>query len=188
MAWIALTGGCILWAVFYGLDVYTHHNEAVVLPDVRGLTVEEAGRFFRSKKLRYSVVDSVGDAPVPAGTIAELVPRVGARVKEGRIVFLTVHTPWARMRGVPDVCDLSVREAEELLKSMDFYAVQRKYVAGDYKDLVCGLELEGRLLEPEEKVWPGAALNLLVEDGQGRLPEEEEEDSLEAEAFIDQAF
>jgi beta-lactam-binding protein with PASTA domain len=177
MLLVALVSLGILFGVFYGLDVYTHHNEAVAVPDVRGLTVDEASRFFVSKKLRFSVVDSVAISNVPPGTIADIIPTVGAKVKEGRIVFLTVHSPGARLRSVPDVSDLSVREAEELLKSMDFYAVQRKYVAGNYRDLVIGLELGGCVLDPGEKVLPGAAISLLVEDGQGKIPEEEPADS-----------
>jgi beta-lactam-binding protein with PASTA domain len=175
MALVALS---VLVGFFYWLDIYTHHNEAVAVPDVRGLSVDEASSFFASKKLRFSVVDSIATSSVPAGMIADMVPSAGSKVKEGRIVFLTIHSPGARLKGVPDVSDLSVREAEELLKSMDFYAVQRKYVAGDYRDLVIGLELGDRILTPGEKVLPGAAINLLVEDGYGKIPEEEPVDSL----------
>jgi beta-lactam-binding protein with PASTA domain len=174
---MALVAMGILCGVFYWLDVYTHHNEAVAVPDVRGLTVGEASPFFASKSLRFSVVDSVATSSVPPGTIADIVPSVGAKVKEGRIVFLTIHSPGARLRTVPDVSDLSVREAEELLKSMDFYAVQRKYIPGNYRDLVIGLELGDRILTPGEKALPSAAINLLVEDGQGVMPEEEPADS-----------
>ena len=35
----------ILWGLIYGtlvwLDIYTRHNEAVVIPDVKGMTIEE---------------------------------------------------------------------------------------------------------------------------------------------------
>jgi beta-lactam-binding protein with PASTA domain len=178
---VAAVATGILFGVFYALDVYTHHNEAVVVPDVRGLTVDEVSYFLASKKLRFNVVDSIATSSVPPGTVAEMLPAPGAKVKEGRIVFLTVHSPNARLRGVPDVSDLSVREAEELMKSMEFYAVQRKYVPGDYRDLVVGLELGGRILEPGERALPGAAINLLVEDGRGRLPEEAPFDSLTEE-------
>jgi beta-lactam-binding protein with PASTA domain len=175
---IAAVATGILFGVFYGLGIYTHHNEAVVVPDVKGLTVDEAAGFLASKKLRFNVIDSIATGSVPPGTVAEMIPSSGAKVKEGRIVFLTVHSPSARLKGVPDVSDLSVREAEELLKSMEFYATQRKYVPGDYRDLVIGLELGGRLLESGERVLPGAAINLLVEDGRGKLPEETSTDSL----------
>ena len=39
----------ITWGLIYGtllwLDSYTRHNQAVVIPDVKGLTIEKADRF-----------------------------------------------------------------------------------------------------------------------------------------------
>ncbi len=40
----------IVWGLIYGtlvwLESYTRHNEAVVVPDVKGLTIEKAEPFF----------------------------------------------------------------------------------------------------------------------------------------------
>ena len=45
----------ILWGLIYGtlvwLDIYTRHNEAVVIPDVKGMTLEEAAPFLFSLKM-----------------------------------------------------------------------------------------------------------------------------------------
>lgn len=44
----------ILWGLIYGtlvwLDIYTRHNEAVVIPDVKGMTMEEAAPFLAEKE------------------------------------------------------------------------------------------------------------------------------------------
>lgn len=50
----ALVFGALKW-----LDSYTRHNEAVVVPDVKGLGMEEAAEFFKNSNLRYNVIDSV---------------------------------------------------------------------------------------------------------------------------------
>ena len=50
----ALVFGTLKW-----LDSYTRHNEAVVVPDVKGLGMEEAAEFFKNSNLRYNVIDSV---------------------------------------------------------------------------------------------------------------------------------
>ena len=76
----ALVFGTLKW-----LDSYTRHNEAVVVPDVKGLGMEEAAEFFKNSNLRYNVIDSVFSKDVKPGAIVELVPMAGSKVKEGRI-------------------------------------------------------------------------------------------------------
>ena len=83
---IAIIIGTLQW-----LDHYTLHNEAVVVPDVKGLTLDEADEFFKNSKLRYNVVDSVFSKDVAPGAIVELVPVAGSKVKENRIVFVTIN-------------------------------------------------------------------------------------------------
>ena len=38
--------GLLLFGTLKGIDIYTHHGEAVVVPDVKGMTVGEAGKGF----------------------------------------------------------------------------------------------------------------------------------------------
>ena len=82
-----LTGG-IIWGVLNWLDVYTRHNEAIVVPDIKGLKLDEAIPFLENNHLRYNVVDSVFSKEVAPGAIVEVIPNVGAKVKEGRILFI----------------------------------------------------------------------------------------------------
>ena len=41
----------IVFGVMKWLDVYTRHGEAVVVPDVKGMTVDEASKMFRNHGL-----------------------------------------------------------------------------------------------------------------------------------------
>ena len=41
--------GLLLFGTLKGIDIYTHHGEAVVVPDVKGMTVGEAGKVFETK-------------------------------------------------------------------------------------------------------------------------------------------
>ena len=42
-----------------GLDIYTRHGEAVIVPDVKGMSVSEAEKMFRNHGLTCVVSDSV---------------------------------------------------------------------------------------------------------------------------------
>ena len=111
----------ITWGLIYGtllwLDKYTRHNQAVVIPDVKGLTVESAEPLLAERGIRYNIIDSVFSKDVPPGAIVELVPEPGSKVKEGRIVFVTINAKTSQMAAMPEVQDLSFRQAYALLRS-----------------------------------------------------------------------
>lgn len=128
----------VVYGVLAWLDSYTRHNQAVVVPDVKGMKLEDAAEFFGNNKLRYNVIDSVFSKDVAPGSIVELVPGVGSKVKEGRIVFVTINALTSQMAVIPEVEDLSFRQAYALLRARGFSSVEIEYVPGDYKDLAMG--------------------------------------------------
>ena len=48
----------IVFGALKGLDIYTRHGQAVVVPDVKGMSVSEAEKMFRDQGLTYVVSDS----------------------------------------------------------------------------------------------------------------------------------
>ena len=149
----ALVFGTLKW-----LDSYTRHNEAVVVPDVKGLGLEEAAEFFKNSNLRYNVIDSVFSKDVKPGAIVELVPMAGSKVKEGRIVFVTVNALTSQMATIPEV------------EARGFEKIEIEYVPGDFKDLAIGVELHGRVLQKGEHVPLVAPLVLKVSSGDAEMP------------------
>ncbi len=169
---------CILSAiVLKGLKIYTHHNTAIIVPDVKGLQLDEAAVFFENSELRYIVIDSVYTKDVPPGAIIDIVPATGSKVKEGHIIFVTVNAKTEQTAPVPDVADLSFRQAYALLQSRGFSSVDILYVSGRYRDLAIGVELRGVLLKPGDKVPVAAKLVLKVSNG-GSGSESDENDTI----------
>ncbi|MCL3852810.1 MULTISPECIES: PASTA domain-containing protein [Parabacteroides] len=171
---LAVVVACgLIYGTLKWLDKYTRHNEAVVVPDVKGLKVEEAAEFFKNNNLRYNVIDSVFSKEVSPGAIVELVPSAGSKVKEGRIVFITVNALTSQMATIPEVEDLSFRQAYALLRARGFENVEIEYVPGDFKDLAVSVDLRGRTLEKGEHVPLTAPLILKVSSGEAEvLPED----------------
>ena len=91
--------------VLKSLDVYTRHNESIVVPNVKGKTPEEAHREIRKIGLRYIVLDSIYSKDMAPGAIVEVVPAIGSKVKKDRILYLTINARTAQMAIVPDVTD-----------------------------------------------------------------------------------
>ncbi len=155
----------LVYGVLHWLDSYTQHNRAIVVPDVKGLSVQEAAVFFENNNLRYNIIDSVFSKEVQPGAIVEVVPPAGSKVKEGRILFVTINATTAQMGLVPEVEDHSFRQAYALLKSIGFTSIETKYVPGDYKDLVIAVEMNGNALRPGQQIPLSSRLTLIISSG-----------------------
>ncbi|MDF9829280.1 hypothetical protein M2133_000608 [Parabacteroides sp. PF5-6] len=167
---MAVVSGAVIYGVLKWLDHYTLHNKAVIVPDIKGLSIDEAAIFIQNNGLRYNVIDSVFSKNVAPGAIVEIIPGVGAKVKEGRILFLTINATTSQMADIPEVADLSFRQAYALLKSRGFVNIETEYVPGDYKDLAIEVEANGRVLLPGEKTLLTAPLILKVSSGEAEMP------------------
>lgn len=174
---MVVVSGVIVYGVLKWLDKYTLHNKAVIVPDIKGLSMDEAVIFIQNNGLRYDVIDSVFTKDVAPGAIVEIIPGAGSKVKEGRTLFLTINATTSQMAEIPEVEDLSFRQAYALLKSRGFNNIETKYVPGDYKDLAVGVETDGRILEAGEKILLTAPLILKVSSGEAEITD----DSLEVD-------
>ena len=162
----------IIFLALKGLDLYTLHNKAIVIPDVKGLLMSDASAFLDNNDLRYAIIDSVYTKDVKPGAIVEIIPAIGSKVKKGRILFITINAYTVQMAAIPNIIDLSLRQGEAQIYAQGFTSVEIKYIPGPYRDLVVGIELQGRELVPGEMVPLTSALILKVGNG-GRDPEEE---------------
>lgn len=163
----------MIFGVLKWLDIHTHHGETVTVPDVKGMTVEEATKMFRNQGLVCVVSDTRYVKDKAAGIILDLKPGVGDKVKEGRTVYLTVNTLDVPLRAIPDVADnSSLRQAEAKLHSAGFKLAEIQLITGE-KDWVYGVKYQGRQVEAGEKIPMGASLVLMVGDGAGDSAEED---------------
>ena len=159
----------LVLGVLKGLNLYTHHGEAVKVPDVKGLGVDEAEALMQRAGLVAVVSDSNYVKTMPAGSVLDMVPVAGQNVKLGRTVYLTINTFSIPLKEVPDVADnSSLRQAEASLRAEEFKLDSVELVSGEL-DWVYGVKYQGRLLRQGEKVPIGALLQLMVGCG-GELP------------------
>lgn len=155
----------IIYIVLKSIDSYTNHNQGVRIPDVRGLQIEEAAPFFERNRLRYVILDSIYSKEVQPGAIVELLPEANSKVKKNRIVYVTVNAKTEETAPVPDIAELSYRQAAALLMARGFIDVEYKYVPGEYRDLTLGVEYEGRMINSGMRVPLTAKLVLVISDG-----------------------
>lgn len=174
--WLNLIGMVVVCTllvlgVLKGLDIYTRHGEAVVVPNVKGMGVAEAEKLFAKQGITGVVSDSSYVKNQPAGCILDYNPGAGQKVKQGRTIYLTINTLSVPLHEVPDISDnSSMRQAQARLLASGFKLNENELVPGE-KDWVYGVKYQGRLLKKGEKVPQGATLALIVGDG-GDQPQE----------------
>ena len=160
--------GLFLVAVYLTLkffDFHTNHNQAVFVPDVRGIQIEDAIPFLEQNMLRYTIIDSIYTKDYMPGAIVELIPEAKSKVKKNRFIYITINAKTEEMATIPDLQDISFRQAYASLKLLRFKEVDYKYVPGQYNNLTLGVEWDGNLVESGTRVPLSATITLILSDG-----------------------
>lgn len=113
----AVLGLVILLAILVWLRIYTHHGQAIAVPDLSGLTLDEVEDVTASRDLRYEVVDSVYSSEMPRGTVIKQNPKASSKVKKNRKIFLTMNATNPEMVSMPMLVGLSIRQARLALQN-----------------------------------------------------------------------
>ena len=154
----------LVYGTLAGLDVYTHHGESFEVPDVKNKQLAQARLLLQDKHMQGTVIDSTYVKGLPNGVVLDQTPVGGARVKEGRTVYLVVSTDKVPLVKLPDLIDnSSVRQAAAKLKSMGFRLTEPEYVPGE-QDWVYGIKYLGKELRVGDAVPREALVTLCVGD------------------------
>lgn len=165
-----------------GLNSYTKHGEAVKVPDVEGLTVVRAKAMFASSGLFCEVSDSTYVKDKPKGVILDCVPPIGSKVKEGRLIYLTINRLAVPLVQIPDVADnSSSRQARARVLAAGFKLTEDEMIGGE-RDWVYAVKYNGRELATEEKVPSESLLTLVVGDGSEVI----NKDSLSSDEWVEE--
>lgn len=157
----------LAWLTILSIDLYTHHGESETVPDLRGLYVEEADLILNNHGLYSMVIDSVFVRDKKLGTIIEQIPAFNSTVKRDRPIYLIINSRQVRQVPVPDVNDVSYRQADAMLKSIGLNVSNVEYSPSEYKDLVIAIKYRGRNISSGMRVPEGSALVLVVGSGLG---------------------
>lgn len=169
LVFIGLVASILIAAVLYGLDIYTRHGEFVTVPAVRRMQAEDAVALLARYGLRSEVIDSVYVDDIVKGAVVEQIPREGSSVKDNRIVFLTVNSNLSRKVTVPDVRDMSYRQAVAILVGVGLPEPEIEYVSSEYKDLVLDVVYNGVSVDRGQKLPINSRLRLFVGNGMGEM-------------------
>lgn len=147
------------------LKVVTRHNQNLTVPDFAGLTLEDAVSAAGERNLRVEVFDSVFMADRERGTVVEQHPAAGEKVKKNRKIFLTMNAMNAEKVAMPDLVDLTFRQAGAKLESFGLKVGHISYEPDIAINVVLAQRMKGRTVEPGDSVIKGSSVDLVLGKG-----------------------
>jgi len=157
----------LAWITLLIIDSYTHHGESETVPDMRGLYIEEAQVMLENHGLYAKVIDSVYVKDKKLGTIIEQIPGPNSTVKKNRPIYLIINSKQVRQIPIPNLTDISYRQADAMLKAIGLGVSNVEYYPSEYKDLVIDVKFSGKSITPGKRVPEGSMLVLVVGSGVG---------------------
>ena len=157
----------LIGITLFFVNKYTRHDQAIEVPDLKGLQIEDAAAMIAAKNLRYEIVDSLFQKDGVPGAILEQIPSGKSSVKQGRTIYLTIQAKNEPLVAIPDLEDASLRQAETLLNALGIYQINIVSVPSEFQDLVYGVEYKGAPLKGGQKIPKGSTVTLKVGNGNG---------------------
>ena len=157
----------LVWVTLIVIDFYTNHGETHKVPGVKGVSVEQAVDMLSRLDLKAVVIDSVYVKEKKLGTVIEQNPAEGSVVKPGRPIYLVVNSRSVRLIALPQVTDISIRQAEATLASIGITVSTVQYAPSEYKDLVLEVKYRGQSIIHGAKIPEGSSVVLVAGNGYG---------------------
>ena len=165
LALMALVVVAMVGLIAVGTDLYTHHGEVITVPDLKNKKFADAEKLLEDAGLIIVVNDTSYNRQLPPNCILQQLPLPGAKVKSGRIIFVTINASQQPTLTLPDILDnSSLREAQAKLRILGFKLGEPQYIPGE-KDWVYGATCRGRSLVAGSKVPLDAMVILQVGNG-----------------------
>jgi len=157
----------LIFGLMKWLDSYTKHDEKIKVPNLEQLSLSETQKELKELNLNFVVIDSASFNPkFPPKSVIEQNPIAGDFVKENRKIYVTLNPSGYRNIVIPNVLEgITKRSVVIQLKSLGFRIGADIYISGAYKDVVRGLEVNGKRVNPGEKLPKNTVIHLVLEEG-----------------------
>lgn len=156
----------VAFMIFFGLGFLTQHNNYVKVPKLFGLNISKAIESANKKYLNIIILDSAKfNQNHPPLTVLEQFPKHNKEVKKGRKIYLTLNPVGYKKMRVPNVIQITLRNAETLLNAVGFQIGELIYKDNIGKDMVLEIRHEGKKIEPGHALQQRKKIDLVLGNG-----------------------
>jgi beta-lactam-binding protein with PASTA domain len=136
------------------LDVFTRHGKSAPVPNLIGKTLDSVLFIAQKNSLRIEIIDSIFRADRQRGSVLVQNPEPGMLVKKNRKIFLTMNSFSPQKEAVPNVKEISLRQAKTVLNAKGFrvgkleYSYLHPFINDVFAQMYKGKEIEPGVLLP----------------------------------------
>ncbi len=155
------------------LTFTTDHGHEITVPNLSKLTEEQVEDKLDELDLDYVLLDSVDfNSDYPKYSVVEQDPLPGAKVKEGRKIYIKINASGFSSVRIPDLIEKTYREAVPTLKALGLEEGTITYIPNLGKDMVLEMRYKGRNIKPGDRVLKSSKIDLVLGDGKESYVEE----------------
>jgi eukaryotic-like serine/threonine-protein kinase len=152
---------------FVYLPWSTNHGESITVPKLKNMKLDNLEDYLDDHNLRMEVSDCVFVAGAEPLTVISHFPKEGAKVKEGRKIYVTITAERAPLIKMPKVTDLSLHSAEMQLKQVGLMKGNIIFKPDLAENTVLEQQFNGVGIEPGQMIPKGSMIDLVVGNGIG---------------------
>src|SRR5699024_6840704 len=120
----------------YIMPSYTHHDAGVTVPNITRLPVKKAKKMLEASGLDYTIDQKRSNEAFPEGYVIEQNPEPFNVVKPGRKIYLAVNIISHPTVTMPNLKNLSLRNARIQLENVGLKIGTVSYQSGRFKNTV----------------------------------------------------
>ena len=148
------------------LFFYTNQTSRVVVPNLIGMNLDEIELVISKNKLRYEIIDSsFYNQDFDKNTVLEQIPVANKEVKKKRKIYLTTNPSSYGDVILPDLIQLTKRNAVSTLVALDLQIGDFIYEDNIGKDMVLDILLEGESIESGSLIPKKSTVDLILGNG-----------------------
>ncbi len=152
----------IVFATMKGLEKYTRHGQSYPVPEFTGMMPAEAQNIARQQNMKVEIVDSLFLNDMEPGVVVDQIPRPGHGVKQNRTIFITINSTQPEMVTLPQLTDISFRQAQVLIENSGLQMGDISYRPSEFDNLVLKVQMNSRDLKPGRQLPKGTRIDLIV--------------------------
>lgn len=169
---LALAAAALVVLCFFlwrWLDATTNHGEFIVVPDLKGKSLETVDIELKDKHLIMQVQDSSNYNPhYPKYSVIEQNPKAGSKVKENRKIYITYNPSGYRKVELPSIEMRTLRQAKPTLEAIGLQIGELRYKDYIGKDVVLKMYHKGKEVTSGDLLPLTSVVDLEVGNGNRR--------------------
>jgi eukaryotic-like serine/threonine-protein kinase len=165
--WAIAVTVIFLFIIAKVLKLYTKYGDTVIVPNLIGFSANELENLSNKNDISTLIIDSIYDVTKKRGTVAYQDPPPDSKVKRNRTVYLTMVAMMPEQVRMPNLIDLTLRQAMATLETYGLLAGNLEYVPDIAKNAVLRQKYKGAEIKTDSWVEKGSKIDLVLGKGVG---------------------